>query len=96
MNIFHLNMRVFYAFIFDFTFYFAFKWFVFPKLAKHSINDTLVPMALIHGLRYLGMAFMVDTQVYNAFPDNLAYTVGIWDYSTAILAIVTAFFLKNK
>ena len=25
------------------TFYFAFKWFVFPKLAKLSIYDALVP-----------------------------------------------------
>ncbi len=78
------------------TFYFAFKWFVFPKLAKLSIYDALVPMVLIHGLRYLGMVFMVDTQVYDAFPDDLAFTVGIWDYSTSILAIITAFALKNR
>lgn len=58
------------------TFYFAFKWFVFPRLAKLSIYDALVPMVLIHGLRYPGMVFMVDTQVYEAFPDDLAFTVG--------------------
>ncbi len=78
------------------TFYLAFKWYVFPRLAKLSIHDALVPMVLIHGLRYLGMVFMVDTQVYDAFPDDLAFTVGIWDYSTAILAIITAIALKNK
>lgn len=39
---------------------------------------------------------MVDTQVYDAFPDDLAFTVGIWDYSTAIHAVITAFALKNK
>lgn len=78
------------------TFYFAFKWFVFPKLAKLSIYEALVPMVLIHGLRYLGMVFMVDTQVYEAFPDDLAFTVGMWDFSTAMLAVITAFALKNK
>jgi len=78
------------------TFYFAFKWFVFPKLAKLSIYDALVPMVLIHGLRYLGMVFMVDTQVYDDFPDDLAFTVGMWDYATAILAVITAFALRNK
>jgi hypothetical protein len=78
------------------TFYFIFKWYVFPRLANLTIYDALVPMVLIHGLRYLGMVFMVDTQVYDAFPDDLAFTVGIWDYTTAILAILTAFALKNK
>lgn len=78
------------------TFYFAFKWFVFPKLAKLGVHDALVPMVLIHGLRYLGMVFMVDTQVYEAFPDDLALTVGVWDYSTAIFAVITAFALRNR
>ncbi|WP_162342893.1 hypothetical protein [Cyclobacterium salsum] len=78
------------------TFYFAFKWYVFPKLAKLSINDALVPMVLIHGLRYLGMVFMVDTQVYDEFPDDLAFTIGIWDYATAILAVLTAFALRHR
>ena len=77
------------------VFYLAFKWFVFPKLAKLNIYDALVPMVLIHGLRYLGMVFMVDTQVYDAFPDDLAFTVGVWDYSTAMLAIITAIALRN-
>lgn len=78
------------------TFYLTFRWYVFPRLAKLSIHDALLPMVLIHGLRYLGMVFMVDTQVYDDFPDDLAFTVGMWDYSTAILAIVTAIALKNK
>ncbi|WP_339918271.1 hypothetical protein [Yeosuana marina] len=88
-----LNMQVIAGLI---TFYFAFKWYVFPRLAKLSIYDALLPMVLIHGTRYLGMVFMVDTQVYDAFPDDLAFTVGIWDYSTAIFAIITAIALKNK
>jgi hypothetical protein len=78
------------------TFSLAFRWYVFPRLAILSIYDALIPMVLIHGLRYLGMAFMVDTQVYEAFPDDLAFIVGVWDFSTSILAIITAFSLKNK
>lgn len=78
------------------VFVLAFKWYVFPRLANLSIYDALVPMVLIHGLRYLGMVFMVDTQVYDDFPDDLALTVGLWDYSTAILAIITAIALRNK
>ena len=39
---------------------------------------------------------MVDTQVYDEFPDDLAFTVGMWDYATAILAVITAFALRNK
>lgn len=78
------------------TFYLVFRWYVFPRLAKLSIYDALVPMVLIHGLRYLGMVFMVDTQVYDDFPDDLAFTVGMWDYATSILAIITAIALRNK
>tara|TARA_B100001750_G_C15520402_1_gene611063 strand:- start:2542 stop:3006 length:465 start_codon:yes stop_codon:yes gene_type:complete len=78
------------------TFYLIFKWWIFPKLAQLSIYDALVPMVLIHGLRYLGMVFMVDTQVYDAFLDDLAFTIGLWDYSTSILALITAFALRNK
>lgn len=78
------------------TFYLAFRWWVFPRLAKLSIYDALVPLVLFHGTRYLGMVFLVDTQVYDAFPDDLALTIGLWDYTTAILAIITAIALRNK
>lgn len=78
------------------TFSLAFKWFIYPRLAKLDIYDALLPMVLIHGVRYLGMVFMVDTQVYEAFPDDLAFIIGMWDYSTAVLAILTAISLKNK
>lgn len=88
-----LNMQAFAGLI---SFYLAFKWWVFPKLSNLSIHDALLPMVFIHSLRFLGMAFMVDTQVYDDFPDDLALTIGIWDYSTAIFAIITAIALKNK
>ncbi|PPK87662.1 hypothetical protein CLV84_0610 [Neolewinella xylanilytica] len=78
------------------TFYLAFRWYVFPRLGRLGIHEALVPMVLIHGLRYLGMVFMVDTQVYDAFPDDLAFTVGMWDYTTALLAIVTAIALRRR
>lgn len=92
-NLIILNMQATAGLI---TFYLACKWWVFPRLAKLSVHDALVPMVLIHGLRYLGMVFMVDTQVYDAFPDDVAFMVGMWDYSTAILATITAVALKNK
>lgn len=78
------------------AFTFAFRWWVLPILSKRDIYGALLPMVFIHSFRYLGMVFMVDTQVYDAFPDDLAFTVGVWDYSTAILAIITSIALKNK
>ncbi len=77
------------------TFYLAFRWYVFPRLNRLGIYEALVPMVLIHGLRYLGLVFMVDTQVYADFPEDLAFTVGVWDYSTAVLAIITAIALRR-
>lgn len=42
------------------------------------------------------MMFMVDNQIYDEFPKDLAFTIGIWDYSVSILAIVTTYALKVK
>lgn len=40
--------------------------------------------------------FMVDNQIYDEFPKDLAFTIGVWDYSVAILALITTYALKIK
>jgi hypothetical protein len=74
----------------------AVKWWVKPRLDKLSIHDALLPFVFLNIFRYLGLNFMAKEQFYSGFPTDFLTTVGIWDFSTAILAIITAIALKNK
>lgn len=74
----------------------AVKWWVKPRLDKLSIQDALLPFVFLNAFRYLGLNFMTKEQFYDGFPTEFLTTVGIWDFSTAILAIITAIALKNK
>ena len=74
----------------------AYKWWVKPRLDKLSIQDALLPFVFLNAFRYLGLNFMTKEQFYDGFPTEFLTTVGIWDFSTAILAIITAIALKNK
>ncbi|WP_445748040.1 hypothetical protein [Polaribacter sp.] len=74
----------------------AFKWWVQPRLANLSIQDALLPFVFLNIFRYLGLTFMAKEQFYNGFPTEFLNTVGLLDFSTAILAIIAAIALKNK
>ena len=74
----------------------AFKWWVQPRLANLSIQDALLPFVFLNTFRYLGLSFMAKEQFYDGFPTEFLNTVGILDFSTAILAIIAAIALKNK
>lgn len=74
----------------------AFKWWVQPRLANLSIQDALLPFVFLNTFRYLGLSFMAKEQFYDGFPTDFLTTVGILDFSTAILAIIAAISLKNK
>lgn len=75
---------------------FGLRWFILPKVSQLPIRDALIPFVFIHAIRYLGMMFMVDNQIYDEFPKDLAFTIGVWDYSVAILALITTYALKVK
>lgn len=74
----------------------AFKWWVQPRLSNLSIQDALLPFVFLNTFRYLGLSFMTKEQFYNDFPTEFLNTVGLLDFSTAILAIIAAIALKNK
>ncbi|SFT85825.1 hypothetical protein SAMN04489724_2369 [Algoriphagus locisalis] len=78
------------------AFLLAFKWWIQPRLANLSIYEALMPFVFLNSFRYLGLSFMAKEQFYDGFPADFLMQVGIWDFATAILAIVTAFSLKNK
>lgn len=74
----------------------GFRWWVKPRLANLSIHDALLPFVFLNTFRYLGLSFMAKEQFYDGFPTDFLNTVGILDFSTAILAIIAAIALKNK
>ncbi len=75
---------------------FGLRWFILPKVSKLPIHEALIPFVFLQGIRYLGSMFMVDNQIYDEFPKDLAFTIGAWDYSVAILAIITTYALRVK
>ncbi|MEZ4987247.1 MAG: hypothetical protein R2795_19760 [Saprospiraceae bacterium] len=44
----------------------------------------------------MGLSFMAKEQFYDGFPTDFLTTVGLWDLTTAILAIITTVALKTK
>ncbi|MEQ8238093.1 MAG: hypothetical protein RIA69_02725 [Cyclobacteriaceae bacterium] len=74
----------------------GFRWWIQPRLAKLSIQDALLPLVFLNTFRYLGLSFMAKEQFYDGFPADFLNTVGIWDLSTAILAIIAAIALRNR
>ncbi|MEM1320512.1 MAG: hypothetical protein AAGG75_09655 [Bacteroidota bacterium] len=86
-----LNLQNFAAFLMTFL---GLKWWVFPRVANLSIHKALIPFVFLHSIRYLGMMFMVEHQIYDEFPKDVATVIGLWDYTTAILAIITTYALR--
>ena len=76
--------------------YLGFRYWIQPKISKLSIHEALLPFVFLNTFRYLGLSFMAKEQFYDGFPTDFLTTVGLWDLTTAILAIITTVALKTK
>jgi hypothetical protein len=74
----------------------GFKWWIQPRVSKLPLQEALLPFVFLNVFRYLGLSFMAKEQFYGGFPSDFLTTVGIWDLSTAVVAIMAAIALKNK
>jgi len=74
----------------------GFKYWILPRVSKLSIHEALLPFVFLNTFRYLGLTFMAKEQFYNGFPPEFLTTVGLLDFTTAILAIIAVIALKNK
>lgn len=74
----------------------GFNWWIKPRLAHLSVEMAVLPLVFLNTFRYLGLSFMAKEQFYDGFPSEFLNTVGIWDMSTAILAIIAAVAIKGK
>jgi hypothetical protein len=74
----------------------GFKYWIHPRISKLPINEALLPLVFLNTFRYLGLSFMAKEQFYDGFPQDFLTTVGLLDFTTAILAIISFVALKNK
>tara|TARA_R110002020_G_scaffold379911_2_gene591153 strand:- start:1909 stop:2397 length:489 start_codon:yes stop_codon:yes gene_type:complete len=74
----------------------GFKYWIQPRISNLSLHEALLPFVFLNTFRYLGLTFMAKEQFYDGFPTEFLTTVGLLDFTTALLAIITAIALKNK
>lgn len=74
----------------------GFRWWIKPRLANLTLEEALLPFVYLNIFRYLGLSFMAKEQFYDGFPTEFLTTVGLLDFTTAILAIIAAIALKSK
>jgi hypothetical protein len=74
----------------------GFRYWIRPRISKLPIHEALLPFVFLNIFRYLGLSFMAKEQFHDGFPQEFLTTVGLLDFTTAILAIISLVALKNK
>src|SRR5215471_15262982 len=72
------------------------KWYIAPVLARLSLSEALVPLFLVHALRYLPSSAFAPGQVGAAFPMDAMSAIAYGDLASAILALIAALFLRYQ
>jgi hypothetical protein len=62
--------------------------YIWPALAEHPSPGNLKPILLLHGFRFLGLAFVVPGVVSPELPAAFAQPVAYGDLMTAMLALL--------
>jgi hypothetical protein len=62
--------------------------YIWPALREHPSPENLKPILLLHGFRFLGLAFVVPGVVSPQLPVAFARPVAYGDFMTAILALL--------
>jgi len=72
------------------------KWYIAPVLAKLPLSQALVPLFLVHALRYLPSSAFAPGQVGAAVPMDAMATIAYGDLASAVLAVIVALFLRYQ
>ena len=62
--------------------------YIWPALKERPSSDSLKPILLLHGFRFLGLAFVLPGVVSPELPAAFAQPVAYGDFMTAILALL--------
>jgi hypothetical protein len=72
------------------------KWYITPALAKLPLAAALVPLFLVHALRYLPSSAFAPGQVDARVPMDAMRGIAYGDLTAAVLAVVAALFLRYR
>src|SRR6266849_3492665 len=72
------------------------KWYINPRLSKTSVEDALLPLVWVHVFRYAPLTLLVPGQVSPDIPIDVAMTIAYGDLISAIAALITVLFLKQR
>ena len=62
--------------------------YIWPALRRHTDHESLRPILLLHGFRFLGLSFLVPGVVSPELPYLFARPVAYGDFITAVLALL--------
>lgn len=69
------------------------RWYISPALTKLPVRSALVPLFLVHGLRYLPSSAFAPGQIDPHVPASAMSTIAYGDLASAVLALSAAVFL---
>jgi hypothetical protein len=72
------------------------QWYIWPRLRRMPIAAALVPLFLVHALRYLPSSAFAPGQVSAAVPMEAMAAIAYGDLASAILALLAALFLHYE
>ena len=70
--------------------------YIWPALRERPTPENLKPILLLHGFRFLGLAFLVPGVVSPELPAAFAQPVAYGDFITAILALLALAMLGTR
>jgi len=70
--------------------------YIWPALSEHSSPGNLKPILLLHGFRFLGLAFVVPGVVSRDLPATFARPVAYGDLLSAVLALLALATLGSR
>lgn len=71
-------------------------WYIGPALRRLPLPDALVPLFLVHSLRYLPSSAFAPGQVGADVPHDAMSAIAYGDLASAVLALITAVFLRYR
>ena len=71
-------------------------WYIWPALRRHPRADALRPLLLLHGFRFIGLAFLVPGVVSPDLPAAFASPAAYGDLMAAVLALLALAALPSR
>jgi hypothetical protein len=71
-------------------------WYVWPFLARRSLNSALTPLLFVHVFRYVGMTLLVTYMIDQTMPTEFLASAAYGDLLEAALAFVAIVALRRS